>query len=395
MVNIAVICELNPMHRGHQYLFSRIREQHPDSRIICLMSGNFVQRGDVAIASKYLRAEIAVSCGADLVLELPLPYSMMQADGFATGAIEILNRIGKIDYLYFGSECGDTNLLFELARSLASPGRMDRVIEVMKTDRRLTYPAAIQRVIGGEKGILKGANDVLAVEYLKAILKSGSSIVPVAVRRIGGLHDSNLITGGIPSASYIRKLLMRSPLDSTKELLESSEYNILEKAKDKKEMPVQLKHGQAAIMAHLREGRFANIDSGERAFGQFVSKCAKKSRNIDELFFCLKSKHYTLAGIRRKVLNLYLDIPTKAFAQKPEYTCVLALDSKGRDFLKEIKKESEIRIITKPAYLKQLERDCDQIRINLNADRKYTLFYPEPKPEDSMFQIGPYYREEV
>ena len=207
MKTAAVICELNPFHSGHLRVFEAAREMGAD-RVIAIMSGDFVQRGAPAVIDARSRAECALKCGADLVLLLPAVYATASAEGFASGAVGILDKLGCVDILVFGSECGDTARLKKCAAALIdeSDGFRAGLREGLRMG--LSFPAARQRALGGEGDILGGPNDILGVEYMKALMRLGSGITPVAVKRLGMGHHDLSGEDGAPSGTAIRRALI-------------------------------------------------------------------------------------------------------------------------------------------------------------------------------------------
>ena len=190
---IGIVCEYNPFHSGHLYMINESRRRlGEDSVTVCVMSGDFVQRGEAALYSKFARAEAACRCGADLVLELPLPWSVSSAEGFAEGAVSVLAAAG-CTHLSFGSECGELEPLAALAREILNPATAGKIKDCLSADASLSYAMARQRVLSealGETGeLLSGPNNILAVEYLKAIYKHAYPIIPMTVKRIGSGHD--------------------------------------------------------------------------------------------------------------------------------------------------------------------------------------------------------------
>ena len=217
-VNIAgIVCEYNPMHKSHEYHIAKTRELlGPDCGIICVMSGNFVQRGDFAVMNKFARARAAVLCGADLVIELPVPWCVSTAEKFATGAVSILDNIGVCTHISFGSETGELEPLREIANYLLDPEIDGLIKDGLK--KGVSYAAARQRALenlmGRKVPELSSPNDILAIEYLKALETLESDINPLAVKREGAEHDSDYDDEFV-SASFLReKLFLGENIDS-------------------------------------------------------------------------------------------------------------------------------------------------------------------------------------
>ena len=191
-MNIAgIVCEYNPMHNGHVRHIAATREILGDCGIVCVMSGNFVQRGDFAVMNKFVRARAAVLSGADLVLELPVPWCISSAERFAFGGVSILENIGAVTHISIGSESGDAERLEQTADILLDP-RMDEIIR-RELENGISYATARQRaaeeLAGQELQELKSPNDILGLEYLKAAVKLKSKLTPIAIKRTGASHD--------------------------------------------------------------------------------------------------------------------------------------------------------------------------------------------------------------
>ncbi|MBQ5567156.1 MAG: nucleotidyltransferase family protein, partial [Oscillospiraceae bacterium] len=210
MRTVGIICEYNPFHRGHAWLLAQLRERYgADTAVVCAMSGNFVQRGDFAIAEKHLRAEAALRGGADLVLELPLPWAISSAEGFARGGVEVLESTGVVDTLCFGSECADGARIKRVAEGLLSE-EFSTALRERLTDGGSFAAArqeAAQQILGDDAQILSAPNDILAVEYCKALRSMHSRMEPLALPRRGSAHDGEA-QDGFASASYIRQKLI-------------------------------------------------------------------------------------------------------------------------------------------------------------------------------------------
>ena len=203
---IGIVAEYNPFHNGHARLIEQTRAQlGAVCPVVCVMSGDFVQRGSPAVYSKFARAEAAVRCGADLVLELPLPWSLSSAEGFARGAVGLLGSLGVVTHLSFGSECGELDPLQRVAEALLDP----LLGEDLRAELRSGIPfaaarqQAVARRVGALAELLQAPNNILAVEYLKAIYDQRLELHPLTVLRTGAQHD-RFAEGNIRSASELR-----------------------------------------------------------------------------------------------------------------------------------------------------------------------------------------------
>ena len=209
---IGIICEYNPFHLGHARMLEGLRRQY-DAPLVCAMSGNFVQRGDAAVAHKHARGEMAVRCGADLVLELPTPWAMASAERFADGGVALLTSTGVVSHLAFGSECGDLTALQAAEAALSRPELMPRIRQLLA--QGMAYAPARQQAaeeLGAPPRMLSRPNDILAIEYLKALRRQKAPMEPLAVLRQGAGHDGTP-SGDTASASYLRTLLRSGRTD--------------------------------------------------------------------------------------------------------------------------------------------------------------------------------------
>ena len=209
---VGIICEYNPFHLGHARMLKGLRRQY-DAPLVCAMSGNFVQRGDAAVAHKHARGEMAVRCGADLVLELPTPWAMASAERFAAGGVALLASTGVVSHLAFGSECGDLTALQAAEAALSQPELMPRIRQLLA--QGMAYAPARQQAaeeLGAPPRMLSRPNDILAIEYLKALRRQKAPMEPLAVLRQGAGHDG-APSGDTASASYLRTLLRSGRTD--------------------------------------------------------------------------------------------------------------------------------------------------------------------------------------
>ena len=236
MKTVGIIAEYNPFHTGHKYQLDQIRQKLHADYIVIAMSGDFVQRGTPALFSKHVRTRMALSCGADLVVELPVSVSTASAEGFAKGAVHLLSGLGVTDVLCFGSESTDTQLLMELARILLREPEPYRQLLTKNLKDGLSFPAARSNALTlythnpQLATLLSKPNTILGIEYCKAILSLKSSIHPYALQREGsGYHDTDL-SDTFPSASGIRTRIFKEPLACFQDLIPSPSFSIFKKA---------------------------------------------------------------------------------------------------------------------------------------------------------------------
>ena len=262
---IGIICEYNPFHLGHARMLEGLRRQY-DAPLVCAMSGNFVQRGDAAVAHKHARGEMAVRCGADLVLELPTPWAMASAERFAAGGVALLTSTGVVSHLAFGSECGDLTALQAAEAALSRPELMPRIRQLLA--QGMAYAPARQQAaeeLGAPPRMLSRPNDILAIEYLKALRRQKAPMEPLAVQRQGDGHDG-APSGDTASASYLRTLLRSGRTDEALSYLPAPAAQVLRRELALGQAPADLSYCQRAILARLRQLReedFLPYDGGK------------------------------------------------------------------------------------------------------------------------------------
>lgn len=338
-----IIAEFNPLHNGHKYLIDCAKKEN--NTVVCVISGNFVQRGDVAIIPKFKRAEAALLCGADLVVELPTPWAMSTAQNFALGGVSQLSALG-IDRLYFGSECGDSKLLEKIAdilicdefnNSLKAKLNTGETFAKIRTD-------VLRQFCGKDAELLCSPNDTLAVEYICAAKKLGLNLKYRAVKRLGTDHDAVNASGNFASSSFIRNSREKCEIYMPKESFDV--FNSSPKA--------SIERLDTAIMSKLRlsdEDIFKTLPDISEGLDKLIAKEVKSSLSFSQLCDNVKSKRYTHARIRRILLSAFLGIDASFFLKEPPYVRVLAMNSTATPLL-----SSKIKpIITKTSMINELD----------------------------------------
>ena len=376
-----IICEYNPFHKGHEYHIRETRKiLGEDSAIVCAMSGNFVQRGEAAILEKHSRAAAAVSCGADLVVEIPLPYVMSSAEGYAMGAVQLLESMGVCTHLSFGSECGDIDLISETADCLMNPEIHNIIRDELSSG--ISYAAArnraVHKLIGEKSDVLMSPNNILAVEYVKALAAVGSKMEPIAVRRMGAGHDMKS-DEGFASASMVRAEIMAG--NDISELLPEPSLCELNRAVQQGRAPVDFSVCENAILSRLRqmgEEDFAQLPNISEGLHLRLMKYAKTEPTIESILEKTKTKRYAYSRLRRLVMCAYLGIKRGDSEMPPQYIRVLAANERGRKLLRKISKLERTTIITKPASAKNLAgRAKDMFETEAASTDLYVLAYPD------------------
>lgn len=375
-----VICEYNPFHRGHEWMLQQLRAQGMDG-VVCAMSGNFVQRGEFAIVKKEARAEMAVRCGADLVLELPTPYAAATAEVFALGGTALLTQTGVVTHLAFGSECGDADLVQRAAQVLDTP----EYAEVLRAQLSngdtfaVCRTRAAAQLAGWETAqILNGANNNLGVEYCRALKKLQSSLQPITVRRRGAGHDGG-VTEGIASASHIRALLLQGREKEALSLMPEAAAEVLQRELEGG-APVDMHRCERAILGYLRrmsEEDWLIYDGGSEGLYHRMYRAVRQENGVEAVLEAAKTKRYTHARLRRMVLAAYLGMKPTPLPDKLPYLRVLAANKRGRALLRQMR-ENGVPVLTKAADVAALGSEA-QLWLEAEAQRTdlYTLGCPD------------------
>ena len=394
MAVAGIIAEYNPLHRGHVHLLEEARRLlGPEAGIICVMSGNCVQRGDFALLGKSARAAAAVRSGADLVLELPVPWVLSSAEGFAAGAVGILRATGAVTHLVFGSEGGDAAPLARCAEALCSDAFPPRLREELK--RGDSFPAARQRALRGlvpeeDAAALGRPNDTLGVEYCKAL--RGGGIQPVAVPRRGAGHDGEAMEDGFASASAIRALLRQGEEETALRLCAPAMAEAYRTEREAGRAPAGIWNCERAVLARLRfleEGDFAALDPGNEGLYRRFARAAWSAGSLAELLETVKTKRYPLARLRRMVFRAYLGLPP-APPEGPACLRVLAADGRGTTLLAGMRKTAALPVLTKPAAVRRLSEEARRLfALEARADRLCALACPDPSAVPDEWRTGP------
>ena len=400
MSTVAIIAEYNPCHKGHEHQIRKIRELLGEStEIVAIMSGNTVQRGDVAVLDKYTRAECAVCSGANLVLELPFPFSSASAELFAASGVKIADSLGVIDYLAFGSESGNINELLKIAEIMESDRFKSTFAEISADNRHLGagYPELIEatykRVTGGSHAPLT-PNNILGVEYIKQLKAINSSITPITIKREGAKFNEENITGtGFESATAIRALAAIDASASLDLIPEKARKSISDAIADGL-FPADINNLSSIIIPSLLLNSPVSSDKIHDAAGGLYNRliaAARKSVTISELVRLSETKRYTNARIRRAVLFSYLGVTSSEVKALPAYTQVLASDKIGFGILARARKSSAIPILTKPTDTDKLGKNAmDQKALSDKVDVLFGHATEKKRSMQDMLSRTPY-----
>lgn len=324
MKTAVIIAEYDPFHYGHKYLIEQTRKAGA-THVAAVMSGSFTQRGGAAIFDKFTRANTALENGVDLVIELPARYSLTSAAGFARGAIEIINALGCVDMLAFGSESGDISALKEASAAIEYTVHSEEFDTLLK--RGCSYPAALQKALlkfytDDVAELISSPNNTLAIEYLSALDSIGSSIEPFTAERFGAAHDSDE-DGEFISGSAIRKRIMAGE-DYSKYApkINASTADIL-----------RLERAILSALRNMRASDFECIADCAGGLGDRLYKAVRKGSSLSGIYFMAKTKRYTLARIRRALLCAFLGIDKDTSREKCAYIRVLGMNDRGKEIL--------------------------------------------------------------
>lgn len=372
METAGIVAEYNPFHRGHAWHIAETRRRlGGEAPVVCVMSGHWVQRGECALADKWLRAALALDRGADLVVELPTPWAMASAESFARGAVSLLAATGVVDVLSFGSETGELAPLEEAAAALDAPDYPERLRAAL--GRGLSFPAARQEAAGA--ACLSAPNNNLGVEYLRSLRALGSTIRPLTVPRQGAGHDGPA-AGGFASASELRRLLRAGRGEEAAPYLTAPWSGEL----------ADMQHIERAVLARLRtmgEGDWAALPDGGGAEGlpSRLAKAAREAVSLEDFYARAKTRRYPHARLRRLALAAFLGLRAAERPAAPPYVRVLGLGGRGRALLRRMKDTCPLPVIVKPAQARELDGPA---RTLFESEARYTdlygLCFPAPRP---------------
>lgn len=409
---IGIIAEYNPFHTGHAYQIQESRRMVcPDSAVVAVMSGNWVQQANCAIADKWLRARLALEGGADLVLELPTLWATASAEGFARGAVELLDACGVVDWLSFGSECGSVEPLVQIAACLDSPDYQAAVSHLAGTGLPFAQcrQKAVESILGERAATpLSRPNNNLGIEYLRALNALSSSIRPMTVLRRGAQHNAVVFSGEeaadapsapshasmppIVSATQLRMDLTAGRWDRAGYYLGAEGRTWLESSPTG--LP-SLERAERAILARLRTmtaDDWALLPDSGQAEGlpQRLERAGQACSSLQDFFDLVKVKRFTHARLRRLVLWAYLGITQADVPDSPSYLRVLGMNQRGRELLRDMKECASLPILTKPAHVRNLPALAQaQFELERRCTDLYDLCYETIPAPGREWRTGP------
>ncbi len=400
MPTVAIISEYNPFHNGHKYQIDELRRIFGEqTEIIAIMSGNYTQRGALAIAEKTVRAKSAVLGGVNLVLEIPFPFSASSAEFYARAGVSIANSIGVVDYLSFGSEIGDIDQLTKIADNMMSERYLKKLSDMQKADSQTGYAKLCEQAYAelygdDDRDVLSMPNNILAIEYIKAIKSLNSKIRPHTIKRLGaGYNEENITDSTYQSASAIRNTMRESEHTAYDFVPYSTKIAYLT-AKDDGLYPSSSDAVSSAVITSFllnSHREYPNIhDTAGGLYNRLLNN-ARKSTNISELVRLTETKHYTTARIKRSIWFSLFGVTSSDVRALPSYSQVLAMDSVGKQILKRIKKLGDIKLLTKPSATDSLPKAAIAQKKNADtADALFGLALPKKRTAEDALKFTPF-----
>ena len=387
---LAIVAEYNPFHNGHLYHLQKSKKIINPDYSICIMSGNFCERGDTSIIDKWSKTEVALKCGFDMVIELPTLYSISSAENFAEGALKILDVFGDDVTLSFGSECGDIITLNHVSDVLSNEPEEFKTILSHELSKGLSYPKARENAlllylndVRKYANILSSPNNILGIEYLKAIKRLNSKVKPFTIQRIDSGYNSMKIKDRLASATAIRELINNNK--NIKKLVPSPSYNMIINNLKKGKLVNDISVFEKEIIYTLRKmsiAEIANLKDVSEGLENSIKQAANSCNNLEDLINLVKSKRYTRSRIQRILLYSILNITKKdiqnSYKVKP-YVRVLGVSSRGKHLLPYISDpKSKQPVITSVKKFME-ENNNRNLKEMLNKDilatNMYTLGY--------------------
>jgi len=399
---LGIVAEYNPFHNGHLYHIEKSRSLSGANCVVVVMSGNFTQRGEPAIVDKWARAEIAVECGADLVIELPCVYAMSSAEYFAFGAVKILDSLNIVDVICFGSECGSIEKMDIIAAVLADEPDDYKQLLKASLSKGLSFPAARQEALSvylkenscyhdqhDLSNILESSNNILGIEYLKALRRLNSSITPMTIRRTGSSYNSAELSGKFSSATSIRNIIAKHGWNDGLRLLDNilpeKTLEILRREFEAGRGPVLPDDFSMLILSSLRKmtkEELRNLPYMEYGLYNRFKAAAEKSGSFEELLDSIATKRYPVTRIQRILFSLLTGLNNDMLNEfnktgGPSYIRILGFNNTGRELLQKIKDRTTLPIITKAADFKnsQIPRVSSMLSIEAAASDQYVLAF--------------------
>ena len=393
---VGIIAEYNPFHNGHSYHIQNTKAQTGADFVVAVMTGNFTQRGNTSVINKWEKAKMALNGDADLVIELPTIYSVSSAENFANGAVKILNELGIVDTISFGMEADDVSTLNNIANVLVNEPPEYKTILEHELGKGNSFPKARENAlmmylndIKRYANVVKGSNNILAIEYLKALKKQKSSIVPFGVKREKVYYNSTKIIDEYASATGIRNLLLHNQLEEVRKVMPSKSYSILLNNLRQGTYVLDIIAYNDEIIYKLRSmtvKQIANLPDVSEGLEYLIKEVSNKTNNLIELINGIKSKRYTQTRIQRILLYALLGITKKDMKMSKKitpYIRVLGCSEKGKILLSQI--NSKAKVITS---LKKYEVSNKDKRFCIGKQKTLNRMLEIDKMATDIYTIG-------
>ena len=356
---LGIVAEYNPFHNGHLLHLLKSKEEANADYTICVISGNFVQRGNTSIVNKWVKTEMALNEGVDLVIELPTVYAISSAENFAYGAMKILNSLKIVDTISFGSEFADIDSLNKIASVLYSEPKKYTDFLSAELKKGFSFPKARENALllylnnTNYSSILSEPNNILGIEYLKALKKLKSHIKPIAIKREKAFYNSTCIVDEYASATAIRKMIKNEQFNDIRKVMPRSSYDLLVQEFENGQCVLDISNFEKEILYTIRKlsinelKQFPDVNEG---LENSIKNAANSCNNLEELIFLVKSKRYTQTRLQRILLSILLNIKKKDILLSKKthpYIRVLGCNSKGKELISEIYKNNpKINLVT-------------------------------------------------
>ena len=390
MKSVGIIAEYNPFHNGHAYQLQKAKEASGADFAVAVMSGDFVQRGEPAMFERRLRARWALENGADMVITLPTPFALASAEAFALGGVTLLSRSGIADSIAFGSECGDTDLLCRAADVLNNePDELKALIK-SNISRGLSYPDARARAFGEYlppelASVFSSPNDILGIEYIRAIRRIDATLQPIAIGRTGVAHDSAHTCGGFTSASNIRRLIVSGESEHIKSYIYEDMLSVLGRT-----APIMLQSLSRETVYALRrmsKEQLKSLPDVTEGLENLLYSACRKYADIGSVLTAVKSRRYTMARLKRICMCALLGIygsPIKKLDSL--FIRVLGIRREAQSLLSALHEKSELPVVTRYGDVSKLnERQSELMALEVRCADIAALGRPSPSPVKSDF----------
>ena len=383
---IGIIAEYNPFHNGHLYQIQKAKELTGADTVIAVMSGNFTQRGDTSLINKFEKTKIALQNEVDMVIELPTIYSISSAENFALGGIKILNEIGNIDYLVFGIEEDNLQELQAIADVLVNENDEFKRTIKEELDKGNSYPKAreiaLKKVLSSEKveDIMKKPNNILAIEYLKALKITNSRIKPFAIKRKNSMHYDKNINKNYASGTYIRKLFIENNFDEISKVVPKYTYEKLLELKSQETYVTSINDFSDIVIYKIRmmtKEEISQIADVNEGLENSIKLASTTCKTIDEIIDKVSTKRYPKTRISRILTYILLDITKSDMEQSKKndpYIRVLGINKQCEEILSTI---NDSKLITSLKKFEENNGENELLNIDKKATEIYTIKYPK------------------